>query len=276
MVAAAGVTVAAQVRPQARSIQDVIDICTEVVPGAPWEQTVDTVKIGDPTQEVRGIVTTFLATKAVIGTALQYGANLIITHEPTFYNHLDETDWLAGDPVYTDKQQLIEQYNLVIWRYHDYWHARNPDGIATGVLKHLGWEGYAEPENPQVCQIPAIPLSRLAQVMKRSFGAQRVRVMGAPELPCSRVGLLVGAVGGRRQIQAIRDVDVLVVGEVNEWEITEYVRDGALAGQVRGLIVVGHALSEEPGMKYLAEWLTPRVPEVKVRHVPTGDPFRYV
>ena len=32
--------------------------------------------------------------------------------------------------------------------------------------------------------------------------------------------------------------------------------------QEKGLIVIGHALSEEPGMVWLAEWLKPRLPRV--------------
>ena len=276
LAAAAAIPVAVRPRRCARTIQEIIDLCTEVAPGAPWQSTVDTVKAGDTSQEVRGIVTTFLATTQVIGRAVQLGANLIITHEPTYYNHLDEADWLQEDPVYRTKRRILEEHGIVVWRFHDYWHARSPDGIAVGVLQQLGWEGYAEPGNPGVCVIPATPLSQLTLLMKRRFGAQRVRVMGPPELLCSRVGLLVGAVGGRRQIEALREVDALVVGEVREWETTEYVRDGRYAGQHRGLIAVGHALSEEPGMKYLAAWLSPRVPEVKVRHVPAGDPFRYI
>ena len=242
----------------------------------PQDSTVDTVKFGDPNQEVRGIATTFLATNEVIWNAANTGANLLITHEPTFYNHLDNTDWLAEDPVYLAKRDLLEKLGMVVWRFHDHWHARNPDGISIGVLKHLGWEAYARPENSRICDITPTPLSSLAVFMKRRFGAQRVRVMGPPEMMCSKVGLVVGAAGGEFQISALKDVDVLVVGEVREWETTEYVRDGALANMHRGLISVGHALSEEPGMKYLADWLSPRVPEVKVRFIPTGDPFRYI
>ena len=250
-------------------------MCIEEAPGRQGSPTVDTVKMGDPTQPVRGIVTTFLATHEVILRAQQRAANLIITHEPIFYNHYDATDWLSEDPVYLAKRKLIEDSGIVVWRYHDYWHARNPDGIVTGVLQHLGWTAYASSEDPRICVIPSTSLSALASFMKNRFGAQRVRVMGSPDLPCTRVGLIVGAAGGQSQIELVRDVDAIVVGEVREWETTEYIRDSTLIGQPRGLVAVGHALSEQPGMEYLAQWLTPRVPEVQVRHIPTGDPFRY-
>ncbi len=277
IVGSAGAALAVQLPRRARTIQQVIDMIVAEIPNAPWEPTVDTIKSGDPSQPCTGIITTFLATQRVVNVAARHSLNLIITHEPTYYNHLDESDWLDNDPVYQAKRRVLDEKNIVIWRFHDYWHAYRPDGIVTGVLKLLGWEGYALPGQPQICHIPQVKLSSLSLFMKQRFGAQRLRVMGNPDLECTRVGLLMGAVGGQRQIEMLRDVDVLVAGEVREWETTEYVRDAVLQGtRDIGLIVVGHALSEEPGMKWLAEWLTPRVPGIRVVHQATGDPFYFV
>ena len=259
------------------TIQDVINLIMEEIPGAPWEPTVDTVKSGDVTQPVRAVLTTFLATQRTIDYAARHGVNLIITHEPTYYNHLDETSWLESNPVYQKKRKTLEDNGIVVWRFHDYWHAHEPDGVATGVLKRLGWEAYAQPDQPQICQIPTVPLGELSRFMKDRFGAERIRVMGSAGMPCSRIGLLVGAVGGQRQIEMLSEVDVLVVGEVREWETTEYVRDANWQGDKQvGLIVIGHALSEEPGMEWLAEWLKPRLPGIIVVHQESGDPFYFV
>lgn len=259
------------------TIQDVINLIMEEIPGAPWEPTVDTVKSGDVTQPVRAVLTTFLATQRTIDYAARHGVNLIITHEPTFYNHLDETSWLENNPVYQKKRKTLEDNGIVVWRFHDYWHAHKPDGVATGVLKRLGWEAYAQPDQPQICRIPSVPLGELSRFMKDRFGAERIRVMGSADMPCSRVGLLVGAASGQRQIEMLSEVDVLVVGEVREWETTEYVRDANWQGDRQiGLIVIGHALSEEPGMEWLAEWLTPRLPGTIVVHQESGDPFYFV
>ena len=71
-------------------------------------------------------------------------------------------------------------------------------------------------------------------------------------------------------------MDALVCGEINEWETCEYVRDAERAGIAKGLIVVGHAASEEGGMAYLAEWLRERAPGIPITHVPAGDPLRTV
>jgi hypothetical protein len=53
------------------------------------------------------------------------------------------------------------------------------------------------------------------------------------------------------------------------------VRDAIDQGQKKALIILGHANSEEPGMKWLVNWLQPRLPDVRVTHLPAGDPFRF-
>lgn len=66
--------------------------------GVPWRsETVDTFKIGNPDTVVKGIATSFSATLDVCQRAHAAGKNLIIVHEPTFYNHTDETANLIGE-----------------------------------------------------------------------------------------------------------------------------------------------------------------------------------
>ena len=259
----------------AMTIQDVIDLIIEAVPGAPRDGSVDTVKTGDPSQQVTGIATTFLATYDVIERAAALGANFIITHEPTFYNHLDQVDWLQNDPVYLAKRRFIDDNNIVIWRFHDYWHMHRPDGIIMGVLEDLGWVDYADPEKLHLCTIPSMPLADLAGFFKEKLSIKHVQVIGDLDMPCRRVGLLVGASGGRSHITFLgnEDVDVIAVGEINEWETSEYVRDAISTGRNQAIIILGHANSEESGMRWLFDWLQPRIPDVPVAFVPAGDPF---
>src|ERR1700730_1462377 len=102
--------------------------------GVPWRaETVDTFKAGDPATRVTGVATTMMATYDVLVRAAAQGLNLIITHEPTFYSHLDQTAELEkeNDAVWADKERFIKEHHLVIWRFHDHWHMRRPDGIMT-------------------------------------------------------------------------------------------------------------------------------------------------
>jgi hypothetical protein len=86
--------------------------------GIPWQkETVDTFKAGDPDTKVTGIAVTMMATFDVLQRAAASGENLIITHEPTFYNHLDdftEIPQKQNDPVLAEKLALIKEHHLVV------------------------------------------------------------------------------------------------------------------------------------------------------------------
>jgi len=248
----------------------------DLTPGGRREHTVDTVKAGDISQPLRAVVTTCMCTVAVIRRAIDLGANLIITHEPTYYKHEDETDWLADDAVYGAKRWLLDEHGIVVWRYHDHIHSLQPDGIVSGLVSLLGWDAYASPDK-RICVLPPTPLQEIARYVAALLGSAPARVVGDPHMVCSRVGLAVGASGGQRQIGFLRSerLDLIICGEINEWELAEYVRDSNLLGQPLGLAVVGHIDSEEPGMAWLAGWLAGLYPDLPVTHVPASSPFVY-
>lgn len=259
------------------SIQDILALIYTRISGDLAAQALDTVKIGDPSQPVRGVVTCFLATSAVLARAAALGANLIITHEPTFYNHMDQTAWLEGDAVYAAKKAFIERNGIVIWRFHDGMHnLQKPDGIVAGMMQKLGWEATAD---PNIFSVDPQPVKKLADACKERLGIQKVRVAGPLDATCQRIGLKVGASGGRSQIDLFlnRDVDVVVCGESAEWETCEYVRDANAIGKAKALIVLGHANSEEAGMEHLVPWLRTFLPAgIGITYVPTGDPFQFI
>ena len=106
--------------------------------------TVDTIKAGDPSTPVTGIATTFLATMDVLREADRLGLNLVITHEPTFYNHLDETVFFVGDPVYLEKLAFIQKHHMVVFRFHDQMHEVVPDPVAVAFVQAMGWQNYMD------------------------------------------------------------------------------------------------------------------------------------
>lgn len=262
---------------QKLSVQQVIDLIIKTIPGAPFPETVDTVKAGSSDQQVTGIVTTTFATVEVIEKTAGLGANFIIVHEPTFYNHLDETDWLEQDEVYRYKKDLLNKHNIAVWRFHDYWHSHRPDGVQMGVLTALGWDKYVNKDTLHMITLPATPLEEIVTHVKAKLGIPMVRVMGEPSQVCQRVALLPGAPGGRRQITAVQKEkpDLLICGELSEWETSEYVRDALQMGQKLALIILGHAVSEEPGMQWLVQWLQPKLPDTKITHVPAQNSFTW-
>jgi putative NIF3 family GTP cyclohydrolase 1 type 2 len=69
-------------------------------------------------------------------------------------------------------------------------------------------------------------------------------------------------------------VDLSVGGESPEaGGNAEYVSDAAATGQKKGMILLGHMLSEDFGMKEVAEWLRTFLPDVPIEWIPAGEPF---
>jgi len=244
--------------------------------GIPWrERTVDNLNAGAPTTPVKGIAVTMMATLAVLQRAQAAGRNMVITHEPTFFSHQDAVEQLREDKLYRHKLDFIEKNQMAVFHFHDHWHARQPDGIATGMMRELGWEKFADPGKVREFTFPATPLHRFAQSIEARLKIRTMRVLGPPKLPVRRVLTSWGFAG---QFPAIHwmarpDIDVLVVGETREWELVEYVQDQIAAGQQKALLVLGHVVSEQAGMRYCAEWLRPLLPGVPVDFVAAEEPF---
>jgi putative NIF3 family GTP cyclohydrolase 1 type 2 len=246
--------------------------------GVPWRsQTVDTFKAGDPDTPVTGVATTMMATYDVLTRAAAAGDNLIITHEPTFYGHQDETAGLAAenDAVLAAKQAFIEKHHLVVWRFHDHWHARKPDGIQTGMVRALGWEKFQNPENARLFVIPETTVDSLASSIKERLKIRTLRVVGDPNMRVTKLALNPGYPGfaGERHTLQRDDVEVLVMGEGLEWETIEYGADAAAEGRHKALIILGHIPSEQAGMEDCAQWLKGFVTEVPVQFIATSEPF---
>jgi hypothetical protein len=54
---------------------------------------------------------------------------------------------------------------------------------------------------------------------------------------------------------------------------TPSILDAAADGQKKGMILLGHMMSEDWGMREVAEWLRPLVPEAHGRVGAAGEPF---
>jgi len=244
--------------------------------GIPWRaQTVDNIIAGVAETPVKGIATTMMATLDIVRRVAASGKNMLITHESTFFSHQDRTEELLQDPTYQFKLDFLNKHNMVVFHFHDHWHGRRPDGIATGMIRELGWEKNADPENPRMFTFPETPLARFAREMETKLNIRTMRVVGDPELPVKRVIASWGYASLTPGIPffAQPDVDVLVVGETREWELVEYAQDAIASGKKKGLIVLGHVVSEQAGMKYCAEWLNGFIKEVPIEFIAAAEPF---
>lgn len=259
------------------TVGQIMDLFISQSPSGILAKTVDTLKSGSREMKVTGVVTTMFATLEVIRKAIALHANFIIAHEPTFYNHLDDTDWLANDDVYEYKANLLKQHHITVWRNHDYIHSIRPDGVGAGLLKQLNWTSYFNPETGTLT-IPPMPLSGLIDFLKTKLSISQLRYIGDLKQECQKVLFLPGAAGGNTQITMLSKLkpDVLVCGEIQEWETAEYIRDARAKGDKVSLVVLGHIASEEPGSEFMVEWLKAKFPSLKSTHIPSNNSLSFI
>lgn len=252
------------------SIQRIIDKLIE--PAGKFESTTDLLVKGSANLDVKGIVIAFMLTQEVLEQAISLGANLIITHEGPFYSHQNWKETYSKDPICLAKLQLIEEANISIFRFHDYFHRYDPDGIMVGLIRKLEWEKYTEEYQltATTLTIPKQSVTEIAKYIKAKLGAPFVRVVGDLSMKCKRIGLLAGYRGGGELVIPLfqnQDLDLIIAGEGPEWESPEYVRDAIHQGKKKALILIGHAVSEEPGMEYLKALMEADFPHIPVYYI---------
>lgn len=245
-------------------------------------KTCDGVKFGDTEQELTGIAVTCAPVYEVLGQAAEMGCNLIICHEPLFYNHPDDTSWMQDNPVYQVKARKLAEHGIVVYRDHDAIHAHNPDCIYTGVMKELGWEPYRADKGrrPMLYQLPPMTVSQLADTLKDALGLRTVRVIGCTEGVVSRVAYVGGgnlSFDDTNTKMMMGDTEVMIAGELIDWTVMSFVRDAAVMGQQKTIIQLGHFNSEALGMKHAATWIAGIMgASVPVHWIPSGEPYRYL
>jgi putative NIF3 family GTP cyclohydrolase 1 type 2 len=251
--------------------------------GVDWKpESVDAIKAGSPSTRITGIVTTSMATMEVLRQAVKSGSNFVVSAQPTFFGRADSPTppaprgggAPAPDRVFEAKNAFITKNNLVVFRLSEHWKLRRPDPLAQGLAAALGWTRYQSASDPSRLDIPPVMLRALAANVNKGLRARGgVRVIGEPTRSVRRIGLLPGTTPIQAAVKMLPEVDVIIAGEVREWESVEYVRDHVFAGTGKGIILVGRVVSEEPGMAICADWLKTLVPEVPVRHISAGDPY---
>lgn len=253
--------------------------------------TRDQVLYGDTKQECRGIVTAIWASVNVIKKAHELGANLIISHEALFWNHGDHTDWLeqSNNDVYFIKKKLLDKYGITVWRAHDYVHSGIPmtngtyrDGIFYGFAKKMGWEDFMIDDKVMTAkfEIPKTTGTKVAENLLHNLGLQGARIIGSLNNNVSKIAIPFHIFGDAKdEINEINksNVDLLLPMEINDFTLSQYVRDSSIATGKAVIISVGHFNIEEPGMSYMSEYL-PKILESKVpvHFVKVGDTYDYI
>jgi putative NIF3 family GTP cyclohydrolase 1 type 2 len=256
--------------------------------GGEWPAAgLDGFKAGDPNTTVKGIATTAMATMDVLKQAVKAGINLVISYEPTFYGRQDGPPSsssagraggrgfggvTADDPVYKGKKEYIEKNGLVVFRLHDHWQSRKGDEMTAGLADILGWSKNRIKPDDVLYEIPSATAEDVvAQLSKKLNLRGGLRAVGDRKAVVRRVMLYPGVVTPPTMWQRYTEADLMIAGEVREWENTYYAADIFSAGEKRGLVTIGRVVSEDPGMRACAAWLKTVVKEVPAHWISAGD-----
>ena len=256
--------------------------------GGEWPATgLDGFKAGDPAATVKGIATTAMATMDVLKRAVKAGINLVISYEPTFYGRQDGPPSpsaagrgggrgfggvTADDPVYKGKKEYIEKNGLVVFRLHDHWQSRKGDEMTAGLANILGWSENRIRPDDALYDIPSATAEDVVAQLRNKLNLRGgLRAVGDRKAVVRRVMLCPGTVTPATMWRRYAEADLMIAGEVREWENTYYAADFFSAGEKRGLVTVGRVVSEDPGMRACAAWLKAVVKEVPAQWISAGD-----
>ncbi|MBO6197843.1 MAG: Nif3-like dinuclear metal center hexameric protein [Butyrivibrio sp.] len=262
----------------------------------------DGIKCGDPDQECTGIVSALVPIVDVIRKTIELGCNLLYVHEPTSYLTPDYPDWRADFDceVYNEKMKLLSDHGIVVYRDHDHMHAHRPDSIFTGVLKYMDWEDYVVDAGKSVpfghlVEFPeAKTVEEICRELIEKVGLHGTRYIGRRCDKIKRIALVGHLYPGAfipetekdgfytdystEIIRAMQNekIDAIIPGEIIEWNLLSYIRDGVSLGRNMACFNIGHFNWEELGAKYAVDWLSDLVEKkVNVTYVPGGDIWNF-
>ena len=240
------------------------------------ENSCDGIKSGRADRDLKKVAVAMFATPAVIKNAHDWGAEMLIVHEPTYYNHFDvHTD----DPLEVEKRKLLEESGITVYRFHDVPHYSARDMIAEGMLETLGLKGktvFTDTFDLVRVELdePMSPIA-VAKLIEEKCGIKHVRICGERNALCKKLSFLLGAPNG--VIDELRDEEseIVLTGEVCEWRDCEYARDSSQLGRKKSLLLLGHIGSEREGMKHLATLLKEKFAELEIEYFDCGEVYTY-
>ena len=257
------------------------------------ETTRDQILYGNPDKECTGIVTTIYASIDVIRKAHELNANLIIAHEALFYNRGDHTDWLLENEneTFLEKKQLLDEYGIVVWRCHDYIHSGIPykddyiDGIFYGLAQLTGWDNARidrDITGAVYVECPETSARDIAEHIKKAWNLTGLKCIGNMDAKVTKI-LVCGHIQEGQDIKPLinrinkENINLLLPLELIDFTLTEYIKDSGQLGKDKAIIAAGHFNLEEPGMKYMLNYLDEAIgAHIDAHFVQAGDMYTYL
>jgi len=257
------------------------DILEHFLSRSDWidrKKTVDRVIIGDPDADVDRCMVTWMPSFKALRCVVDRGIRLLICHEPTFWNHLDDRPG-AEDPGSGEKMAYMEDHDLVIIRNHDCWDLWPDVGVPWAWARFLELGDRPKAISPNGYQhrydIDPVPLEVFARrVAKRcgSLGEPLVQVTGDTSQTVSRIGIGTGCCCNIPSYQEM-DCDCSIVCDDGSCYWAGIQRAHDLEHPV---IRVNHGTSEDHGMVTLTTYINEHLDGLQAEYLPHGSTFQLI
>ena len=234
--------------------------------------TVDRLKFGDETKEVRKIAVCLAATPDVLRQCRLWGADLIITHEPIYYDH---EDVFRPGRITNEKRRLLEETGAAVYRYHDSMHFRAGDEVGEAFIADTGLSGSFDGGMGFTCD-NAVSAREAALICAEKLRLRHPRIVGDADYKSQRILLALGMRGNKcfADFAEGDGFEIAICGELCEWSDCEPVREAAQMGMHKAIVILGHAGSEKFAMKHLAQKIDMKY-GAEARYFDCGEVYTY-
>jgi len=256
------------------------DILDHFLSRAEWvdrNKTVDRVIVGDPEKNVSLCIVSWIPSFSAIRTVVERGIKLLVCHEPTFWDHFDDTP--QNKPHCSEKLDYIERHGLTILRNHDCWDRWPEIGIPWAWATFLGLKGQPAviggngyQHRYDIKPIPVVSFAQAIASRTATIGAHAVEVAGDPEKLVSKIGIGTGCACSISEY-AKMECDCCIVCDdgISYWKDVQYAKDREIP-----VICVNHGTAEEPGMASLTQYINDHIKGVRAEHLQQECPFHLV
>ena len=257
--------------------RNIMEVLYSMETTANYTHTCDTLKAGDSEKEVKKVAVTMFGTPALLKEAKAWGADMLIVHEPMYFVHHDAVSSECTDPIVLAKIEAAKESDMTVYRYHDHMHHHVPDMIGEGQFRAMGLAGRFE-KGPyyavnRIILDKPITVRELGKLMREKLGLAAPKMCGALDTPITRISAAFGTPGHLNDELLSDEIELILTGESDEWSFAEKVKEAGQLGFTKAMIVMGHIGSEREGMRYLADILQNKLPEIEVSYFECGEVY---
>jgi dinuclear metal center YbgI/SA1388 family protein len=216
--------------------------------------------VGSHRPQIARVMTCLSLTPEVAAEAVRGQADLVVTHHPLPFRPISRIT--ADSPTGRVLLELIHA-GIAVWSSHTAWDSA-AGGINDQLAGLLGLEHVAPLEPDAIHPLAGFgragtapagwSVAQLSRHIARRLDAPGVQVVGNPERPAGRVGIVCGSGGDSLAAVKRAGCTTFLTGEVKLHQALE-ARAGDLA-----VVAVGHHASERFSMEVLAGRLAEAVP----------------